>query len=568
MKGRPGRLAILEQLVQDDVRYMFGNPGTVEQGFLDCLSEVPDLQYIMGLQETIPVAIADAYARATKKPAVVQLHSGVGLGNGVGMLYQALRGHAPLVVLCGEAGVRYDAMDAQMACDLVAMARPVTKWSARVIDPSSILRMLRRAIKMASTPPMGPVFLCLPMDVLDADTEEEVGRTSVLRTRGKPEPGTIEEIAGMLAAAKKPMLIVGDGVAASGAAADVAKVAELAGAEVWGGDSSEVNMDAAHPLFRGLLGHMFGSSSAPIVSGADAVLIVGTYVFPEVFPALEKVFAPGARVAHIDLNAYEIAKNFPVDVGILADPKSALAALAEALPGIMKPAQNKAAVTRGKAIAEETARRSQATAETYKKTWDDIPMKPARFMEALSRRLDEKAVIFDEALTVSPELNFYIPARIAGHFFQTRGGSLGVGVPGAIGLKLAHPDNTVVGFSGDGGSMYTIQALWTAAKYDVGAKFVICNNASYKLLKLNVRQYWRERGIAEHEFPSMFDLGQPPIRFDELSRSLGVPAETVARPEDIEPALDRAFETEGPYLIDLVLESAVAPSPEPCKCGQ
>src|SRR3954447_17724109 len=156
MASRPGRCALFEQLRADGVRYIFGNPGTVEQGLLDALSEYPDMQYILALQETIAVGMADGYARATGRPAYVQLHSGVGLGNGIGMLYQAMRGHAPLVVVAGEAGVRYDAMDAQMASDLVAMARPVTKYATRVTDPASVLRVVRRAVKIALTPPCGP----------------------------------------------------------------------------------------------------------------------------------------------------------------------------------------------------------------------------------------------------------------------------------------------------------------------------------------------------------------------------------------------------------------------------
>ena len=183
MTAKTGRYALIEQLRADGLTYMFGNPGTVEQGFLDALSEYPDVEYILSLQETIAVAIADGYARATKKPTVVQLHSGVGLGNGIGMLYQAKRGHAPLVVIAGESGLRYDAMEAQMWADLVDMATPVTKWSTRVVDPGSLLRVLRRAIKEAATPPMGPVFVSLPMDVLDAPNDEEVVATSLLETR-------------------------------------------------------------------------------------------------------------------------------------------------------------------------------------------------------------------------------------------------------------------------------------------------------------------------------------------------------------------------------------------------
>jgi benzoylformate decarboxylase len=134
---------------------------------------------------------------------------------------------------------------------------------------------------------------------------------------------------------------------------------------------------------------------------------------------------------------------------------------------------------------------------------------------------------------------------------------LGVGIPGAIGLKIANPDRVVFGFSGDGGAMYTPQALWTAAHHRVGAKFVICNNGSYKLLKTNIQEYWRERQLSGRDFPPSFDLDDPPIRFDRLALSLGVDAIRVERPEEIAPALDRALSDDEPFLIDLVVSDAV-----------
>ena len=557
MAGKTGRFAILDQLLADGIHYMFGNPGTVEQGFLDALSDYQDLQYILTLQETVAVAIADGYARATKRPTVVQLHSGVGLGNGIGMMYQARRGHAPLVVINGEAGVRYDAMDAQMAADLVAMAEPVTKWATRVVDSSSLLRVLRRAIKMAATPPMGPVFVCLPMDVLDAPNEEAVVPTSFPVTRVAPEPEQIAQMAALLAAARKPMIIMGDGVAASGAQAELTRVAELLGAEVWGADSSEVNISATHPLFKDLLGHMFGEHSRAITSQADVVLICGTYVFPEVFPALSGVFAPGAKVIHIDLNAYEVAKNFPVDLGLISDPKTTLAKLAAALETTMTPEQKAAASAR---ISQNAAAKEQevtAQREADKGRRDAVPLHPSRFLEELAAQLPKDAMIFDEALTTSADLVHYLPPATPGHYFLTRGGSLGVGIPGAIGLKLAYPDKTVIGFSGDGGSMYTIQALWTAAHHKIGAKFVICNNHSYELLKLNIQQYWRERQLPEREFPASFDLHDPDIRFDELARAMGVQAVRVETPEQIGPAIRQALADDNPFLIDLTITSEV-----------
>src|SRR4051812_6578508 len=250
MAERPGRVAVLEQLAADGFRYVFGNPGTVEQGFLDALEGFRggELRYVLCLQESVAVAVADGYARAARRPALVQLHAGVGLGNGIGMLYQALRGHAPLVVIAGDAGVRYDALDAQMAADLVAMARPVTKWATRVIDPHSLLRVLRRAIKIAATPPMGPVFVALPADVLDAPNDEPVVATSLLTTAVAPAAAHLEQAAALLAGAERPLIIMGDGIAYARAQDELARVAELLGAEVWGADSSEVNISFAHPL--------------------------------------------------------------------------------------------------------------------------------------------------------------------------------------------------------------------------------------------------------------------------------------------------------------------------------
>jgi benzoylformate decarboxylase len=190
-------------------------------------------------------------------------------------------------------------------------------------------------------------------------------------------------------------------------------------------------------------------------------------------------------------------------------------------------------------------------------------------MEELAGQLPDDAVIFDEALTCSPELTRYMPPTKPGSFFQTRGGSLGVGIPGALGLKLAYPDKTIVGFTGDGGSMYTIQALWTAAHHNIGAKFVICNNQSYMLLKLNILQYWKDQiGEPEHELPHSFDLSHPVIDFAALAKSMGVPGVRVERPEEVGPAIRQALTYNGPFLIDLVLTDHVPGSKINCKCGQ
>ncbi|TMC11904.1 MAG: thiamine pyrophosphate-binding protein [Chloroflexi bacterium] len=552
-RPRAGREAMVDQFAADGIRHVFGNPGTVEQGFLDAIDQHPDVEYILALQETVAVGIADGYARATRRPAVVQLHSGVGLGNGIGMLYQARRGHSPLVVIAGESGVRYDAMDSQMAADLVAMARPVTKWATRVVDPGSVLRVLRRAMKMAATPPMGPVFVALPMDVLDAPNEEAVVPTSFPVTRVAPALADVAAAADLLAGAQRPVVVAGDGVAAAGAQAELARVAETLGAEVWGADWSEVNLPATHPLFRGLLGHMFGDVSRAALAGADAILVCGTYVFPEVFPMLAGAFDPGARVVHVDLDAYEIAKNFPVDLGLVSDPAPTLAMLADALAARMDDGRRAAAAARAARIGEATRRERDAAVARDRAIDPGEPLRMAGFAADLAEQLPAGAIVFDEALTSSPDLTRYVRPETPGQYFLTRGGSLGVGIPGAIGCKLAYPDREVVGVTGDGGSMYTFQALWTAAHHGIGARFVICNNRSYELLKLNIDEYWRERDIPRHTFPASFDLFPPAIQFAELARALGVEGARVTSREQVRPVLRRALAHDGPFLIDVVI---------------
>jgi benzoylformate decarboxylase len=555
MAGKTGRFAILEQFLADGFTYMFGNPGTSEEGFLDALGDYPDLEYILTLQESIAVMTADGYARATGKPALVQIHSTPGLGNAIGALYQAKRGHSPLVVIGGDAGIKYQAMDAQMAGDLLAFAEPVTKWSTLVMEPSSLLRVLRRAVKIATTPPMGPVYVCLPVDILDAPTVEPVRPTSLPSTRVIPDEGLVKEMAAILASSQKPMIFVGDGVSFSEAQAELTQVAELLGAEVWGADIGDLNMSYTHPLYQGSTGHMFGYSSKPITTKGDVNLVVGTYMLPEVFPDLGDIFAPGAKVLHIDLNAYEIAKNHPVDIGVVSDPKLTLAKLAIILESMLNPEQKAAAKARTEAIGQAKAQNHQRQLDADRQIRDHVPLHLSRFMEELAAKLPEDAVIFDEAITNSPAITRYFPPTKPRHYFVTRGGSLGVGIPGAIGAKLAHPDKTVIGFAGDGGAMYTIQALWTAARHNIDVKFVICNNRSYRILQENIDVYWQERNIVERGYPLSFDLSKPDIHFASIAQSLGVPGVRVEKSGDIASAIEQMLNHPGPFLIDVVLEA-------------
>ncbi len=564
---RTGHYAVAEQLQADGVEHIFGNPGTVEQGFLDALGDFPSIKYILTLQESVAIMAADAYARANRKPAVAQIHSSPGLGNAIGALYQAMRGHSPIVVLGGDSGIRYQAMNAQMAADLVAMARPVTKWSTMVQHPSSLLRVLRRAMKVAATPPMGPVYVCLPQDILDALATEDVFPSFIPTSRSQPEAEFIDQAAELLLAASRPMIFVGDGIAYSGAQSELARVAELLGAEVWGADSGELNLPYDHPLWQGQTGHMFGPQSLPITQRGDVNLVVGTYMLPEVFPELGNIYAPGARTIHIDLNPDSIAKNHAVDLGIVADPKASLAALALALEGRQDAvARNHASQQVVRLAAAKDQKRQQELAHD-RSLIQQQPLNFATFMDELASRLPDGAVVFDEALTNSPALTRHLPPRQVGSFFQTRGGSLGSALAGGLGLKAAFPDKPVLAFSGDGGAMYVIQSLWTAVRHDLDIKYIICNNGSYRLLQLNIQQFWTEQKIAGRPFPISFDLSYPQLRFDIMASSMGMQAQRVETGAQIGPAIEAALAHHGPFLLDVVLEGDVHPELIGVRCG-
>ena len=559
---------MLEQFVADGVSHIFGNPGTVEQGFLDALGDFPSLHYILTLQESVAIMAADGYARAAKKPAIAQIHSSPGLGNAIGAIYQAQRGHAPIVVIGGDAGIKYQAMDAQMAADLVNMAKPVTKWSTMVQHPSSLLRVHAAGVQDRRDAADG-AGLRLPAarrdgrarhrgGVRDLDPDHVLPAGPGAGRAGRRDAGG-GQAAGLLRRGRR-----GLGRGAAGACAP----RRDAGRGRLGLDAGELNIPYDHPLWRGQTGHMFGPQSLPIAQSGDVNLVVGTYIFPEVFPELGEIWARGARTIHVDLNAYEIAKNHPVDLGLVADPKLTLAAIADALEGRLSQAQKAAARARIEEVGAHKAEQRAKELAADRERGDATPLHFSRLMMELAPRLPEDVVVFDEGLTSSPDLTRWLPPTKIGQFFQTRGGSLGVGLASGIGVQAALRDKTVLAVSGDGGAMYTIQALWSAARHDLPIKYVVCNNRSYRLLQANISQYWGEQGVTGRDFPLSFDLSKPDLQFAEMAKSMGVAGRRVERAEEIGPAVDEMLAHNGPFLLDVVLEGNVHPELIGVRCGQ
>src|SRR5918911_472621 len=205
-----GKRALLEQLIADGTCHIFGNPGTTEQGFMDILQDFPSVQFMLALHEGVAVSMADAYARITRRPAFVEVHIAPGLGNAMGMLHNARIGKTPLVVYAGQSPSNVLLQEPHLSGPLVDMARPIAKWAAQVEHAHDIPRALRRAFKIAAEPPQGPVFLALPMDVLDAEAEMDIAPTTYTNWRARPDAAGPADGGELLGRGQRPLLIVGD----------------------------------------------------------------------------------------------------------------------------------------------------------------------------------------------------------------------------------------------------------------------------------------------------------------------------------------------------------------------
>ena len=550
-----GRYAMIEQLLAAGARYVFGNPGTTEQGFMDALQEYPQVQYILALHEGVAIGIADGYARASGGPAFVQLHIMPGLGNAMGMLYNSYRTKTPLVIYAGQHPQRGNSQEPILAGDLVRLAEPLTKWAVEAQDASEVPMLLRRAFKIAMEPPRGPVFLSVPTNVMDEESNADIVPPSYVDTRARPDPTTVARIAGILAEARSPVVICGDGVCESAGQSELIQLAEMIGARVHASFSAELAFPSKHPLYSGLLNVVSAAGLKGQLSTADVIFAVGTPVMPLLFPIEGSPFAPSARIIHVDLDAREIGKNWPVEIGLLADPRLAMADIVAHLKANMTADQQAAARERATAVEQMAGQMMQALDSAAQSRWDNIPITAGRMMSELANAMLPDTVLFDESVTAGGYLMRYLRFGETGRHYRAAGGGLGPGMPNPIGIKLARPDRPVLSVSGDGAALYTIQALWTAAHHKIPVTWVIANNASYRILKLNMLEYLGE-GAAGRHFVAM-DMTDPAVNFPSLAASFGVRGVRVEHPDEIGDAVREAQKANEPRLVDVAIDGDV-----------
>ena len=549
-----GRQVLMESLVSHGVEHLFGNPGTTESPIIDSLQDYPQIRYILALHEGVALGSASYYAQACGRTGVVNLHVAPGLGNALGMLYNALKAGSPLVVTAGQQDTRMRLRAPLLGHDLAAMAAPVTKWSVQIERADELAPVLRRAFKVAHDAPSGPVFVALPIDVLAQETEEMAAAPGVLYRDAEPDPAGVAAMAAVLRSSRRPVIVAGDDVGRRQASGELVALAERLGAAVWfEGLHQHVVFPTAHPSCRGSLG-FDAAAIRKALEGADAVLLVGGPFFEEVWFAPGSPFPPEAAVLQIEESPERLSRNFPLRAGLLASPAAALRALRLALEREGGTALREAAASRTAALRAQHAQEAAAQRERAGRRWDAEPIAIPRAMAEVRAALPPDAIVVDEAITASTDLARTLAFQGPGDYYGARGGGIGQALPGALGVKLAHPGRPVVAISGDGSAMYSIQALWTAAHHDLAVVFVILENREYRILKHNMDAYRQRFGEKPDRPYAHMDLTKPDLSFVDLARGMGVAAARVTRPGDLAPALGAALAANGPYLLDVVVE--------------
>jgi benzoylformate decarboxylase len=549
-----GRQVFFETLLNHGVDRIFGNPGTTESPLLDALLDYPQLRYIVHLHEGVATGAANFYAQASGKTAFVNLHVAPGLGNAIGMIYGALKNNSPMVVTAGQQDTRMRLRDPVLGGDLAAIAAPVTKWSVQVQTADELGPILQRAFKIANEAPAGPVFVALPINVMEQETSIPAGKPGDSFTTTRPDPAGIAAMTRLLLASTQPAIVAGDDVARAGAGGTLVKLAEALGASVWfEGLRGRNSFPTDHPAARGTLA-FDAPGVAKQLADNDLVLMVGGPFFEEVWYAPGSPFPAGCKVLQIEAAPSRLAYNFALDAGVVADVGAGLAALDVAVSTVVGEDFAAAAAKRNAALQALKGTEAAAQKARVEKAWSRTPTSMARAMAEIRAGTPQDAAVADETITANLDLFKTFTFAGPGDYFSGRGGGIGQGLAGAIGVAVARPERPVLCLSGDGSSMYSIQALWTAAHHDLAIVFVILANREYRVLKHNIDAY-RARFDVKSNKPYMhMDLGSPTMGFVDMARGMGVAGTYVAKADDIKAAVAAAFKTGKPHLIEIEIE--------------
>lgn len=549
--ARRGAAVLLEVLRSEGVRYIFGNPGTTELPLIDALLGTPDISYILGLQEASVVAMADGYAQASRQTGFLNLHTAGGLGHGMGNLLNASVSSTPLVVTAGQQDSRHTITDPLLLGDLVRIASPAVKWGAEVTHPDQLPVLLRRAFHDANAAPTGPVFLSLPMDVMEEMSRVPIPERSCIDRR--PVAGSLDRLAEHLAGITPGRLaiIAGDEVYASDAATQVTAIAEALAAPVYGSSwPSRIPFPTAHPQWLGNL-PTTAARIAQQLSHYDAIFALGGKSLITILYTEGPAVPAGCAVFQLSADVRDLGRTYTTPLSVVGDIRASLTALLPLLIQATAPNRQVYAALRAKAV-QEHAQRQALIAEQARAQFDAPVITPLVAAQQAVRAIGPDIAIVDEAIATSTHVRKFLHNTTGCQYSFLRGGGLGWGMPAAVGASLGLDRQPVVCLVGDGAALYSPQALWTAAHERLPVTFVVMNNREYNVLKNFMRGQTHYLSSQGNRFIAM-DLERPAIDYLALATAMGVPARRIERAGDIAPAIEAGIASRQTNLIEVLI---------------
>jgi benzoylformate decarboxylase len=527
------RDAAFELFRRHGMTTIFGNPGSTELPMLGPFPE--DFRYVLGLQEAVAVGMADGFAQAGGAIAHVNLHTAPGVGNAVGAIFNARANKAPLLVTAGQQVRSLITMQANLTNrDAIEVPKPYVKWSYEPPRAADVPFALAQAIHHATLPPAGPAFVSIPMDDWAAEVDPVDFSTQIARTvtgAAQPSAAQVRTLADRLRAARRPVLVAGGDIDASGGWDAAVELAEGQRLAVWAAPPTgggRIGFPESHPAFQGMLPPAVGPL-AETLKGHDLVLVVGSSVFAYYPNIPGELLAEGTELIAITSDPDEAARA-PMGDAIVADVGLTLRALLDELggPADREPPPPRVEFDPPPAGAELSGGEVHAT---------------------LAGLFPADGIIVLESPSSTAALRNKLRLSRPGSYYFSASGGLGFGLSAAVGVQLAEPGRQVVCVLGEGSAQYAITAFWTAAAYEVPVKFLVLRNHEYSILK------W---------FASLENVtGAPALDLPHLdvaatAQSYGVPSSTVAGREQLEAALGDAFQAKGPRLVQVDVAPGMA----------
>lgn len=543
---RPGKHILLDLLASEGVEFIFGNPGTTELPLMDAMVVEDRLRYILGLNEVVVMGMADGYAQATGKLAVCNLHAAPGLGNAMGMLYNAAKAGAPILVTAGQQDMSIRLTEPLLWDDLATMARPLCKWSFEVASLAELPRAIRRAAKVALTAPTGPVFLSIPGDVLTdlAANDLDLGAPTRIGARLRGDLDAIAAAAELIRAAENPIIFAGDAVTKSDAHAELAAFAEAVGAPVFmEGMANTAAFPSNHRLYAGTVPRMTPALRA-VMEKHDLLIAIGADLLTQSQATGVEALAPGTKLVHLDDEPWQIGKNFAATAAIQGDVKATLPEMTAAVGTI--------GAARADAIAARLSGEKAALLARADALAGELPLQPMPVLKLIGELLPDDSIVIEELLSSGMNtVRHLVPATRPDSWFGMRGGGIGVAIPQAAGIQLANPGRPVVVLSGDGSAMYSAAGLWTLAHYQLPVVTIIFNNRGYRILKQRTRAI-ADHSARENQYIAM-DIENPAIDFMALAKAHGVHGVRADTLDDVRATVTAALAADTPTLIEITV---------------